>query len=187
MKKILLFLLIFATSTTFAQRSKYTVGTNTINLGVGLNSTLYENNYSPSFSFSYDRGIMELGPGKLGVGAIFQYQTSSFRDFQNATQGLDYSFKSINIGARGTYHPDILNTNVIDIYGIFMFGYSSNQNSATPFGSYFGTIPSQIGPKNGLNVALAAGARLYIKPKIGIFGEFGYDISPIKLGLTAKF
>jgi Outer membrane protein beta-barrel domain len=189
MKKILLSTLgLICAMSLAAQRAPYETGTTLVHAGLGFFSTIYTTSHSPSYNIGFERGITKIGPGTIGIGAVGNFQTSSFNyyNISSTTDYLNYDMKSYTFDVRGTYHPSFFPSKIIDVYGGFALGFNIINKNVTPIG--FPTNTNiDLGPKSDLHFALLAGFRVYIKPKIGLFGEAGYDISPIKLGLVAKF
>lgn len=190
MKLLIFFLLTLSISSGYSQRASYDKGTMMVQAGAGIFSTIYSSSHSPSYHISIERGIAELGPGIIGVGIVGNYQTSSFNYYGGGilipSNYLTYDFKNLTLDLKGSYYPKILNTKVFDIYGSVLIGANVLNSSITPVNGGLASIPN-LGPASGLHMGILAGVRAYIGPKIGIWIEGGYDISPLKAGLVAKF
>ncbi|WP_201987329.1 porin family protein [Hymenobacter rubidus] len=162
--------------------SPFAVGSSVINLGVGLGSrygytALYGGNTSvtPAISVSFERGIIPLGPGVLGVGVFAGYQSASYE-----YSTFKDKYTDIIVMVRGAFHYPV--SDEFDAYaglglGVRHLGYSSNYTG--PYAVDYGTT----GAASGLFV----GGRYYFTPGIGAFAELGYDQSYLKIGLSAKF
>ena len=176
MKKILLTLLVFtALSVTseksFAQ-SQFANGDKLLNVGINLGGT--------------------YGGGGVGVGASYE---QGIHDFISVGGQLDFvhwgygggiysygwSYNFISIGARGSYHygKHFLTVDKLDLYAGPAIGYRIASSS------YDGVGYDAYG--SGVFFGAFAGARYYFKPAMGVFGEVGYNASPLKVGITFKF
>ena len=160
-------------------------GTNVINLGIGLG---YRYSYgaglfggssstTPAFSISYERGILPLGPGVLGVGIFGGYQSASI-DFGS---GYRWKYTDIVVTLRGAFHYPV--TDQFDAYGGLNLGLRHLGSSVEGNGN------SYIKPDsyNELAGGLFVGGRYYFTDAIGAFAELGYDQTFLKVGLSAKF
>ena len=168
----------YATSST----NPFEVGTNAVNLGIGL-GTRYSyggffggsSSVSPALSLSYERGIIPLGPGVLGVGGIIGYQSASYE-----YSGYKDKFTDIIVMVRGAFHYPV--TAQFDAYagvgvGVRRAGYSSNYTG--PYAPDYSATSATSG--------LFVGGRYFFTPGIGAFAELGYDQTYLKAGLAAKF
>lgn len=187
---LLLFLLIVYQPQLKAQ--SFNKGTVAVNAGVGFISTIRYYSVSglhrtPVFSLSGEYGIMKLGPGVLGGGLAFGYQSASYTSNYGSLYYKD-KWSTTMFGIRGTYHPDFLNSDKYDLYGIVQlsithFGYSFSTNdpyiNTYQYGNH--TLSTSFHPY------LLVGAKYYFTKNFGVYSELGYDISLIKLGLTFKF
>ena len=80
-KAILLFSFILGMASV-VKAQEFQVGTNAINVGVGLGGYYYgydTSTQSPVFSVSYERGIWEMpGPGVISLGGYLGYKRFSY-------------------------------------------------------------------------------------------------------------
>ncbi|WP_052732791.1 hypothetical protein [Hymenobacter terrenus] len=162
----------------------FEVGTNAVNLGVGLGNRYgYDGGFfggnssvSPAISLSYERGIIPLGPGVLGVGGFIGYQGASY----NFGGGDKIKFTDIVVTLRGAFHYNFIPE--LDTYGGLGLGVrrlgSSGEGLFSQSANYGGTDAV---------LGLFVGGRYFFTPSIGAFAELGYDQSYLKVGLTAKF
>jgi hypothetical protein len=171
-----------------------------LNLGVGFGGSYYRYNrghgYSyrqtPAFSLTYEQALKEkVGPGFIGVGAYLGYRSARLRydDYYYAGNKYYYQYRwnYIVLAARGAYHLDILNTNKAELYfgaiaGIRIQTYKYETNSTDPYRDQYDLAQRNIYPA----LSLFVGGRWYFKPNIGLFGEVGYGISYLTLGLSFK-
>ncbi|MCB2406914.1 hypothetical protein [Hymenobacter lucidus] len=161
-------------------------GTNAVNLGIGLlgvgygYSVLGGSNYSstPVMSASFEHGLIEgVGPGTIGVGGLVGYRSDTWK-----YSGYRGTWSNTYVALRGTYHYNILQNAKLDTYagltlGVRIFSYSDNDDSSEDY--YSSSTYAHSG--------IFAGARYFFTNNIGAFGELGYDMSYLKVGLTAKF
>ncbi|MGZ3885211.1 MAG: hypothetical protein ACXVP0_11390 [Bacteroidia bacterium] len=180
--------------------------THIINLGVGFGSGSYYNfakvgNYSyvrtPVFSVSYEQAYKKkLGPGYLGIGAFFGFQTATYKytysDYYYNNYGTYYyqhHWNYMSIAARGAYHWDVLNSKRAEVYAGMLIGlriqtYSYTSDDPDP----------NINNANRLSqgsvypaFSVFAGARWYFVPRVGLYAEVGYGISYATGGFSFKF
>jgi hypothetical protein len=170
-------------------------GSRILNVGVGFGARRYYNfnngngysyRNSPAFSISYEQALQKkLGPGYLGLGGYFGFQTSSYK--------YDYSYYYQHrwnyylLAARGVYHPDVLNWDKGELYGGALIGvryqsYRFTTNSPDP-GVFVNRYNDRsIWPAYSLFI----GGRYYFTPAAAIFGELGWGISYLTLGISLK-
>jgi hypothetical protein len=187
---IMLFLLAGKDATMNAQI--FDKGTIAVNAGIGVISTIryfpgVSVSRTPVFAFSGEYGIMKLGPGVIGGGIAFGFQTASYtQDYYSYF--YKYKWSTTMFGLRATYHPDFLRGEKYELYGIVQlsinhYGYTFTTND--PF------LNSYIYGDHSLNTSfhpyLMVGAKYYFTKNFGVYSELGYDISLIKIGLTLKF
>lgn len=173
-KQFYLLFLLIGINNLFSQKEVIESGNMFLNIGVGLGTT---NNYinsnasvSPTFTSSFERLLLKAGPGHISLGGNLEYQTASYTIGSNKN-----TFKSLFLGGRVSYYPEILSNKTFHAYGSFILGYFSNSTS------------SDLTFSSGLGIGLIAGGRMIITEKVGIFTEIGYDLAPIKIGATFKF
>ncbi len=174
MKKSMAILSLFVLTLVFAPRAKaqYAVGQIDLNLGIGLIPTFGVGTGGLPISVSGEYGITE----EIGVGAYLGYSRS--RD--NLFLFGDATYSYLIFGARGSYHFDVAQ-DPWDLYAGAMLGY--NRASVTYQNAGAGLAPEAA---SGITYSLFAGARYRFTDQIGAFGELGYGISIINLGLTLK-
>ncbi|MBD2770193.1 hypothetical protein IC235_20095 [Hymenobacter sp. BT664] len=162
----------------------FEVGTNVVNLGIGLgNRYSYgvgflggSTSVGPAISLSYERGIMPLGPGVLGVGGFVGYQGATYSFI-----GDKWKYTDVTIMVRGAFHYPVLPQ--LDAYGGLGLGL---RHAGVSFegSSFYNTGTASA---NELASGLFAGGRYFFSENIGAFAELGYDQTYLKAGLTAKF
>ena len=165
--------------------SPFEVGTNALNLGIGLGNRYGygagllggSSSVSPAFSVSYERGLLPLGPGVVGAGLFVGYQGATY-DFGG---GNKWKYTDVIVMLRGAFHYPV--TPEFDAYGgvgvgVRHAGVSTTDNS-----------PYALGAASSTEVAsgLFVGGRYFFSPSLGAFAEVGYDQSYLKAGLALRF
>jgi hypothetical protein len=187
-----IFFLLFLITSSNIHGQNYKEGSIVVNAGIGILSSInYYTGFgvkrTPVLSFTGEYGLMKLGPGILGVGLAFGYQSASY----TYDAGIYYykdRWTTTMFGARATWHPDILNSDKYDVYGIaqlsfdhFGYRFTSNDPYYDRYSYGSSSLSSYVRPY------LMVGARYYLSKNFGVFSELGYDISYLKLGLVIKF
>lgn len=143
--------------------------------------------------FKGDYGIVKFKWGhSVGVGAVIGYNSTSvnFTNYYYNT-GFLYTpytqtdkYRTITIGARGTYH--FFTKEKFDCYASIGLGFNINSYS------YSSTVPgtfinSSYG-RSGLYSAATVGIRYYFTKNFGVYSELGWDLNaPIQGGVCLKF
>ncbi|GAA4025387.1 hypothetical protein GCM10022409_06700 [Hymenobacter glaciei] len=167
----------------------FDVGTSVVNIGIGLGnrygygSGLLGGNssVSPALSISYERGILPLGPGVLGVGAFVGYQGASY----DMGGGDKWKYTDLVVTLRGAFHYPVLPN--LDAYGGLSLGMRHLGTSFSGPSSSFYNAAGIDGSYNEASLNLFVGGRYYFTPSIGAFAELGYDQTYLKAGLAVKF
>ena len=176
MKKTLLALFVatllsVASEKAFAQFEK---GDKLLNVGLGLGS-YYGGGVAVGAAFEY--GVTDF----ISVGGQADFYTWGY----NFGSGYNYRYTFLPIAARGSYHfgKHFLTIDQLDLYGGVAVGYyisSYKDNSG-----YTGIYNDGYGGKGLFGVF--GGGRYYFKPNIAAFAEVGYNVTPLKAGITFKF
>jgi hypothetical protein len=195
MKKVIFLSLIVLTisSVGFAQNSK----------------SFYRSSYESrnSGSWSGDHSILSLGYGfanqfypggaygnRFSLGPIYvKYEHGFLRDdvglggsialahaWVKAPNDVKYNVTAFSIAALGYYHFNkLIPVEALDVYaglGLSFWSRSGDTND------YYNYSESNVYP------VVKVGARYYVKPRFGFYGEVGYDqMSSLNLGVTFKF
>ncbi len=134
---------------------------------------------SPALSLSVEKGVVDgIGPGVISVGGLLGYKSDSYE-----WSSYKAKWTNIYVAARGAYHYNFTANPKIDTYAGFSLAariesYSNDYDDDALKDSYGGV---------DFEVGVFAGGRYLLTDKIGVFSELGYDMSYMKLGLTAKF
>lgn len=167
-------------------------GTTAVNLGIGFGISygyLSGTSSMPSISLAVDHGFIEgVGPGIISIGGIVGYKSASY-DYNGYLDGKTARWTNLFIAARGAYHYNFTSNPRLNTYGGVMLGVRSYSHRW--YGYDFWTLDNEIKEYTDTQMYLAfglfAGARYYFTDNIGAFAELGYDVSFLKLGVSAKF
>lgn len=177
----------FGFSNTAEVEPMFFEGDQVVNIGLGIGSTLYRgSHYSsgfPPLSVSYEKGFKEdfiVEDMTLGIGGYLGYASAKWEasDWGGGTYGWKYS--SIILGARAAVHYPLVEK--IDTYSGLMLGY--NIVSSSSFGDWGGYSTSAN--SSAPILAWYAGGRYYFSDSMAVFGEVGYGIAYLTIGLTLK-
>lgn len=176
--------------------------TKVLNLGVGfLGAYYYRYNHaqgysyrqSPSFNISYEQGLgKKAGPGVIGLGLYLGYQSATLQYDNYYYKGVPYYYRHTwrytTIAARGAYHADALTSDKGELYfgallGLQIRSYSFSSNSPDPDIRYYQLNEGSVIPVGSVFV----GGRYYLSNNLGMFGEIGYGVTYLTLGLSVKF
>jgi hypothetical protein len=170
MKKIIL-LAVLAMTISFSSMAQYNKGNFILNAGIGL-GYYFAGGVPLQLSGEY------FFTDKLSIGPYLGFTTYKYRYF-----GDGYTYTFIDFGARGSYHFSelfgITNENV-DIYGGAFLGFLASSYSGP------GDLDNNLYGST-LRAGIHAGARYYFSPKVAGYGELGYGLAPLSIGLTFKF
>ncbi len=182
---------MFVVNNTSFLAQSFDKGTVAINAGVGFFSSIgyYSGSgvtRTPVISLSGEYCVDKVGPGTLGIGLAFGYQSAAYTYNYGGYYYKD-RWATTLFGLRGTYHPEVLNSEKYDVYGAIQlsfdhFGYSFSTND--PY--YNSVLYGRNTLSNYVRPYFILGGRYYFTNTIGAFAEIGYDISYLKLGLTIK-
>lgn len=156
-----------------ADAKVYENGKSYLNAGIGLGSTLVGDITLPPISASYEMGFTD----KISAGGFVGFALSE-EDYSFGT----YSYSHIIIGGRGSYH--FYNEKDMEAYAGAMVGY--NIVSAS-YESKSGYTASGSASGSDLTYSVYLGGRYMFTEMLGVYGEFGYGVSYLNVGITAKF
>ena len=188
-KTIILFSLLISFG--LAKAQPFEMGTYAFGLGVGLGGHYgyWGAGYSatPAFGLSYDYGIMDAGPGTIGVGGYFGYKGISYHyEYPFSNYYYDEKWTYTIFGARGTYHYNFNLDDNLDLYGGLLLSYNNVNYRETSNDPYY--IYHNSDYYHGyLDLSLFIGGSYYFSESIGAFMELGYGISYWTVGVNFKF
>lgn len=173
----------------------FSQGTNVLGVGVGIGGN-YGVGFSgsgvsqtPAIALHFDHGMGDLGAGVWGLGGFVGYKTYKYEYdnvFGSGNYTTSYRWTYLVIGARGTWHYNEWHANdKLDTYGGLMLAYrAATFKDETNYPS--GSVTFSAGTYSGITFTGLVGARYYFSDKIGIYGEVGYGVSVLQLGLAVK-
>lgn len=197
MKKIFQLFTITALFTVLslnAYSQEFVKGTKMLSFGLGLGDRYLGSGYNmvvPPIQANFDYGITDkLGIGHIGIGGLIGFSANRYR-WRNGfffNDDFEYRYTNLTIAARGTYHF-VLDVKGLDLYGGVILGYNiSSVKVNYPAGyvknGFYGEYENSYGGPIG---GLFGGARYMFNDKFGIYGELGYAVSYLNVGVTFKF
>ena len=188
---VLFGLLLLSFSAATAQNTQIKVGDSQVSAGIGLIPTFIGDNGKtivPPLSVRYAYQVSE----KFSLGAFASYSSTSSALIKNNDGSTNlFNTEMLMIGVRPAVH--FLNLKNWDGYGGFSFGYNIpmvDVATTTPepqTGDDFKATPTFYREaKNNFSYSGFIGATYFVKKNIGVYGEVGYGISLLNLGVTIK-
>lgn len=149
--------------------------------GFGWYSFGYATTSLPALGISVEKGVKDLDFGVLSVGAIAGFKHASYNWFT----GYDWSWTDYVGAVRGAIHMDLLKEKKLDTYGGLAVGL--RLETATTYTGF--TAPYSKVTDSTINPLFAfyLGGRYYFTDKLAGFGELGYGLGYVTLGLSYKF
>jgi hypothetical protein len=183
MKKFLLLLIVVVFSLTQLRAQTFKTGDMAGILGVGLGWYKYDHKStaSPAFSLSIEKGIKDLeNNAVLSIGGIVGFKHATYAWHPDYT----WTFNDIIIAARGAIHYDIFKESKIDTYGGMALGLRIRSETIYYYDTDepYGIIKSTPTHYNPL-FALYVGGLYYFDDKLAAFGELGYGLGYLTIGL----
>jgi hypothetical protein len=140
----------------------------------------------PALSLSIEKGIKDIDNlGPISIGGIIGFKHASYA-YANS---YDWSWNDVIVAARGALHYDLLKNEKVDTYGGVAVGLRlqshSYYNWLPPYGinDYEKVSSSKAYPL----VALYVGGRYFFTDNLAAFGELGYGLGYLTLGISYKF
>ena len=166
-------------STVKAQAFKNGDTVGNLGFGFGWYDYGYGTTSLPAFSLSLEKGIMDLtNIGPLSLGGIVGIKHATYAWASN----YDWSWNDIIIAARGAIHYDLFKVSKLDTYGGVALGVRIESKS------YYTTDYVKLSSSHTYVLfALYVGGRYYFSDKLAGFGELGYGLGYLTLGLSYKF
>lgn len=164
-----------------SQAQSFEKGTNVVNLGIGLGSSLRGSGSAlPGFSASYERGIWEIGDqiGVVSLGGYagiksYRYRYSGYTD--RTTYGI--------VGFRGAFHyVGFTDLPKLDVYAGVMASYN-HVSQRSDFDGWMAV--ADYASRAGMTTFL--GGRWYFSDNIAVFSELGYGVAYLNVGASFKF
>ncbi|MFC3417547.1 hypothetical protein [Algoriphagus hitonicola] len=161
--------------------------TKVFSAGIGIGSSLGGFDYSsqiPAISLMYEQGVAEAGEvGIISIGGYVGYKSFSYETNSGTIQSKSKWNYTI-IGVRGALHFTQIQNEKLDLYAGLMasynlLNYSYEDNSGFDTGN-----SGNFGNTAGLTIF--GGARYYFNPNLAVFGELGYGVAFLNVGLAVK-
>ena len=149
-----------------------------LGLGFGWYSYGYGAKSFPAISFSLEKGVKELDFGTLAVGGIVGYKRATYA----WSSSYDFSWTDYIVAARGAIHADLFKVDKLDTYGGIAVGLRFESYKYYDFNNK-SVSTSTAHPL----FAFFVGGRYYFTEKLAGFGELGYGLGYLTLGLSYKF
>jgi len=169
-----------------AQIPTFTKSDNILGVSIGFGGNLYTGyafykGYSrtPAISVYFENCVVDNlfdEKSSIGVGGMLGYTSAKY----TGTYGWGWKSTNTIIGARGAFHYAFVDK--LDTYAGVVAGFKIN----TWKWNGSGYTDSDIGG-SGLTSYLFVGARYYFNNSFAAFGELGYGISLLNLGVSLKF
>lgn len=148
-----------------------------VQAGVGLGGYGYANGSGlPLLNVSFEKGLPQrLGPGYVGVGGYLGYKTSTYK------YGGEYrwTYTDVLLAARGAWHPDFAHSEKLDGYvglavGVNLYRFNSTDDD------YFDATHTSVLWGGYL------GGRYMFTDQLGAYGELGYGLGYLNVGIVYK-
>lgn len=192
MKKIIGIILFALLTTNYAKSQNFGIGDNMVGIGLGIGGNYGYNglNATPSIGLYAEHGLTEIGTvGILGVGGYVGYK--SYKDeFSYFGYSAKYRYRFITVGARAAFHYTELDIAKFDPYAGLMLGYNIASTSIEETGSYL-LYPGYTANTNDASGSVSfsgfVGARYFLTDNVAAFGELGFGVSYLSVGIAFKF
>jgi hypothetical protein len=147
-----------------------------VGVGLGFGHT-YAGIAGIGVGANMEYSIME----EIGVGGYIGFSRVRY-GYGYAASSYDYDYNFFDIGVRGSFHFRNLlrlRNKQFDPYAGVYAGYLAS--------SYSGTSPYYADPyRSRVRPGAFVGARYYFKDRLAVYGEFGYNVWLLNVGLTFK-
>jgi hypothetical protein len=173
--KILCVIVIVFSANFASAQARYNKGDFLLNAGIGL-------------GYYYAGGVPLLLSGEwavndvITVGPYLGY-TSYRYNYGFFGSRYNYRYTFLDIGVRGSYHFSELfeiRNEKVDVYGGAFLGFLVSSYSGDDLTGYNDPY------SGGLRLGIHVGARYFFSEKVAGYGELGYGIAPLSLGVTFK-
>lgn len=162
-------------ATTTLKAQLHQQGDINVNVGLGLLSFY---NYAGTLDLPPIGGSVEYGvTDEISVGAYLAFSRSSW-SYPYIGGEARWSYTYLIVGPRGSYHFDVPELEKLDLYAGAFLG--ATISTVTWKGT--GTQPD-ADSYGGLTYALFGGARYFFSENLGAFGEVGYGLTLLNVGV----
>lgn len=183
MKKILFVAFMMISSLFIVNAQTVRRGDKIVNIGVGV-ATYNRNIVFPPLSVSLDYGVKDRlfdNKSSLTLGGYVGYYSNRSDEYIRDGHSYRWRYSNFLIGFRGALHYEFLSQ--LDTYVGAMLGYNI---VTSKFYSTGAVVPDRAASGSGTDISAFLGAKYYFTRKFALFGEVGYGISAVRLGVTFK-
>ena len=163
----------------------YAKGETDVHLGIGLLPTFYGSGYRvglPPVSVSFERGVAD----NIGVGAFAALSTARTKKYNYLAGEYWWRYSYILLCGRAAYHFQLVDDEKLDTYAGAILGY---RIGISTFHSTDPNLDEDLFDADGgagATYGFFGGARYQATDKLRIFGEVGYGIAILNVGLNFK-
>ena len=189
-RKIIIVVAVLCFAYSIHAQSAFEKGTSLVKAGIGIGSSIFSysgSSQTPAISAQFEKGIWEIGgPGVISLGGYVGTKSYKYH-YTNTYYDYTAKWNYTIIGIRSAYHYTGLKNSKADLYGGLMLSYNhlkykfEDENGGTSGSNGFGSYGS------GTGITAYVGGNYLFTGNIGAFGELGYGVSYLTLGLTVKF
>ena len=177
-------LVLLAMTSMQVNSQSFAVGNKDVNLGIGF-GTHYGlgKTVIPPISISLDYGFKDdIGPGVLGIGGYFGFASSKYNyTYYFASSDYGWKYTEVMAGARGTYHMEFIDK--LDTYAGLILGIRFRREKLYgDWGNY--TADSDAGLY--FDPGFFVGGKYFLSDNLAIFGELGYSLAYLTVGVTFR-
>lgn len=124
-----------------------------------------------SFGAGYEYGVTN----EIGIGGLVDYYTYDW--------GFGFKYTYLVIGAQGNYHfGEILKWDKkLDPFAGLVIGYENVSVSGSQYAGWSAAYSS------GIIIGGQVGIRYFLSPSIALYGQAGFGITYLKVGIDFKF
>jgi len=157
----------------------YKEGSKTLKLGIGFGLSGVEGDATiPPVSAGLQYGLTD----KISIGGLVAYSGSTYK-FGFLSSSYEWKYSYLIIGARGEYHF-LEPSNKFDAYGGLTLGYEIF--SVTEPGNLPNYFSGYSAKSSTLIYGFHVGGKYALSNSFGLFGELGYGISYVTVGVSIQ-
>lgn len=188
MKKLSTLIVLTILLSSFVQAQAFKKETFAVNLGFGFGWYSYGYSVSsfPAITLSAEKGVWDIDKvGVISLGGTVGWKTAKY-DWSYLNYSYEWKWNDIVIAARGTLHPVLVDNEKIDLYAGLALGVRL-QSDKYYVPTLFTNEPEKYSD-NDVNalIAIYAGCRYYFSDHFAAFGELGYGLGYLTLGVSYK-
>jgi hypothetical protein len=170
-------------------RDPMTEGTWLLNFGIGPGIRYYSGynaGFGPGLQVAFERGMWQLGPGVLTLGAEVGLSIFSYKNIYYLNDTYKFRWVSLIPAARSAYHYG-WRVKGLDTYGGLSTGFRLLFFSAKYNGVHQDQVIRTYNPGSFyFFFGTFVGASYFFNDKIGVNGELGYNTNYAQIGMIFK-